>query len=116
MERKVNRIQRGRLKIYIGAAPGVGKTYTMLREGNESLSRGTDALIGWLETHGRTETAAQVGLLESVPASEITYKGRVLKEMDLDAILARNPELALVDELPHTNMPGSRNKKGTRTF
>lgn len=111
MELKVNRIQRGRLKIYIGAAPGVGKTYTMLREGNESLSRGTDVLIGWLETHGRAATAAQIGLLESVPASEIAYKGRVLKEMDLDAILARNPELALVDELPHTNMPGSRNKK-----
>lgn len=111
MEQKVNRIKRGRFKIYIGAAPGVGKTFTMLLEGNESLRKGTDAVIGWLETHGRVETAEQVGNLESVTALEISYKGTVLKEMDVDAILVRNPELVLVDELPHTNVPGSRNKK-----
>ncbi|GIO29135.1 MULTISPECIES: histidine kinase [Paenibacillus] len=111
IEKKVSRIKRGRFKIYIGAAPGVGKTYTMLREGNESLRKGTDVVVGWLETHGRAETAAQVADLQLIPAAEIPYKGTLLKEMDLNAILARNPELALVDELPHTNAPGSRNQK-----
>lgn len=111
MEKQVKRIKRGRFKIYIGAAPGVGKTYTMLREGNESLRKGIDVVIGWLETHGRAETASQVEDLSMVPAQEITYKGTVLREMDTEAILARNPELVLVDELPHTNVPGSIHKK-----
>ncbi|MGN7357020.1 histidine kinase [Paenibacillus sp. SAF-054] len=111
MERKVERIKRGRFKIYIGAAPGVGKTYTMLREGNESLRKGVDVVIGWLETHGRAETASQVENLETVPALEIAYKGTILREMDVTAIMKRNPELVLVDELPHSNMPGSIHKK-----
>ncbi|MEC0239641.1 histidine kinase [Paenibacillus dokdonensis] len=111
MEKKVERIKRGRFKIYIGAAPGVGKTYTMLHEGNESLRKGVDVVIGWLETHGRAETAAQVESLNMVPALQIPYKGTVLKEMDTAAIIARNPELVLVDELPHSNVPGSIHKK-----
>ncbi|WP_136605849.1 histidine kinase [Paenibacillus dokdonensis] len=111
MEKKVERIKRGRFKIYIGAAPGVGKTYTMLHEGNESLRKGVDVVIGWLETHGRAETAAQVDSLNMVPALQIPYKGTVLKEMDTAAIIARNPELVLVDELPHSNVPGSIHKK-----
>lgn len=111
MEKKVERIKRGRFKIYIGAAPGVGKTYTMLHEGNESLRKGVDVVIGWLETHGRAETAAQVESLNRVPAIQIPYKGTVLNEMDTAAIIARNPELVLVDELPHSNVPGSIHKK-----
>ncbi|WP_145024474.1 histidine kinase [Paenibacillus sp. Y412MC10] len=111
MNEKVKRIERGRFKIYIGAAPGVGKTYTMLREGNDILAKGTGVVIGWLETHGRAETAAQVGSLPVIPPKEISYKGTTLYEMDTEALLARSPELVLVDELPHTNMPGSRFRK-----
>lgn len=111
MIEKVERIKRGRFKIYIGAAPGVGKTYTMLREGNESLNKGIDVVIGWLETHGRAETAAQVDNLPIIPPKEVQYKGTTLRETDLEGILARNPELVLVDELPHSNIPGSQNKK-----
>ncbi|MCJ8012439.1 histidine kinase [Paenibacillus sp. KQZ6P-2] len=111
IEKKVERIKRGRFKIYIGAAPGVGKTYTMLREGNESLRKGVDVVIGWLETHGRAETASQVENLGIVAALQIPYKGTVLKEMDTAAIIQRDPELVLVDELPHSNVPGSMHKK-----
>ncbi|MDR0267538.1 histidine kinase [Paenibacillus sp.] len=111
MDKKVERMKRGRFKIYIGAAPGVGKTYTMLQEGNESLRKGVDVVIGWLETHGRAETAAQVDHLEMVPALQIPYKGTILREMDFGAILERNPELVLVDELPHSNVPGSLRQK-----
>ncbi|BFH62294.1 histidine kinase [Paenibacillus azoreducens] len=111
MDRKVKRMKRGRFKIYIGAAPGVGKTYTMLREGNESLRKGVDVVIGWLETHGRAETAAQVENLEIIPALQIPYKGTVLREMNITAILERNPELVLVDELPHSNVPGTMHAK-----
>lgn len=111
MKEKVEQIKRGRFKIYIGAAPGVGKTYTMLREGNESKIKGVDVVIGWLETHGRAETAAQVDQLELIPPKEIQYKGTLLREMDTEAILSRNPELVLVDELAHSNVPGSLYKK-----
>ncbi|MWV42374.1 histidine kinase [Paenibacillus sp. HJL G12] len=111
IEKKVERIKRGRFKIYIGSAPGVGKTYTMLMEGNESLHKGIDVVIGWLETHGRAETASQVEDLDSVPALQIPYKGTVLREMDTAAIISRDPELVLVDELPHSNVPGSIHKK-----
>ncbi|OXM83702.1 histidine kinase [Paenibacillus rigui] len=111
MERKIERIRRGRFKVYIGAAPGVGKTYTMLREGNDLVKKGIHVLVGLLETHGRKETAAQVGGLELVPRQSIDYRGTRLEEMDTAEIIRRNPEVVLVDELAHTNMPGSTNKK-----
>ncbi|MCR8644944.1 histidine kinase [Paenibacillus sp. N1-5-1-14] len=111
VDQKIERIKRGKFKVYIGAAPGVGKTYTMLREGNDLMKKGIDAVIGLLETHGRKETMAQVGLLPIVPRNIFDYRGASLEEMDVPAIIARNPEVVLIDELAHTNMPGSRNKK-----
>jgi two-component system sensor histidine kinase KdpD len=107
----IRRQQRGRLKIYLGFAAGVGKTFDMLQEGNRLRRQGVDVVIGFLETHGRAETAAQVGELQQVPRRRIEYRGIVLEEMDLDAVLARRPTIALVDELAHTNAPGSRNPK-----
>ncbi|NGZ77244.1 universal stress protein [Saccharibacillus alkalitolerans] len=109
--RRIEEIKRGRFKVYIGAAPGVGKTYTMLREGNILRKKKIDVVIGLLETHGRQETQGQVGELELVPRAVIPYKGAQLEEMDTDAIIARDPEVVLVDELAHTNVPGSLNKK-----
>ncbi|MBY0527251.1 MAG: histidine kinase [Gemmataceae bacterium] len=103
--------QRGRLKIYLGFAAGVGKTYEMLQEGQRLKRQGVDAVIGIVETHGRVETAAQVGDLEQVPRRKIEYRGVVLEEMDIDALLTRRPTVCLVDELAHTNAPGSRNAK-----
>jgi two-component system sensor histidine kinase KdpD len=103
--------QRGRLKVYLGFAAGVGKTFEMLQEGNRLQHQGVDVVLGILETHGRAETAAQVGVLEQVPRRRLEYHGVVLEEMDLDAILARRPTIVLVDELAHTNAPGSRNAK-----
>lgn len=103
--------QRGRLKIYLGFAAGVGKTYEMLQEGQRLLRRGVDVVIGIVETHGRADTAAQIGDLEQVPRKRIEYRGVVLEEMDLDAMLARHPAVALIDELAHTNAPGCRNSK-----
>jgi two-component system sensor histidine kinase KdpD len=103
--------QRGRLKVYLGFAAGVGKTYEMLQEGQRLRRQGVDVVIGMVETHGRSETAAQIGDLEQVPRRRIEYHGVVLEEMDLDAILGRHPTVALVDELAHTNAPGSRNAK-----
>src|SRR5437660_1974085 len=103
--------QRGRLKIYLGFAAGVGKTYEMLQEGHRLKRRGVDVVIGIVETHGRSETAAQIGELEQVPRRKIEYRGVVLEEMDLEAVLARRPTVALVDELAHTNAPGSRHAK-----
>ncbi|MFG3711734.1 DUF4118 domain-containing protein [Micromonospora sp. NPDC049460] len=102
---------RGELRIYLGAAPGVGKTYAMLEEAQRRAERGTDVVIGFVETHGRKHTAAMIGELEIVPRRAITYRGAEFTEMDLDAVLARRPEVALVDELAHTNVPGSRNSK-----
>jgi two-component system, OmpR family, sensor histidine kinase KdpD len=107
----IRRQQRGRLKIYLGFAAGVGKTYDMLQEGNRLRRQGVDAVIGFVETHGRAETLAQVGDLEQVPRRRIEYRGIVIEEMDLDAVLHRRPTIALVDELAHTNAPGSRNAK-----
>ena len=107
----IRRQQRGRLKIYLGFAAGVGKTYDMLQEGNRLRRQGVDVVIGFVETHGRAETAAQIGDLEQVPRRRIEYRGIVLEEMDLDAVLQRRPTIALVDELAHTNAPGSRNAK-----
>lgn len=102
---------RGRLKIFLGAAPGVGKTYEMLLSGRSKRAEGVDVVIGIVETHGRPETQALVGGLEAVPRRQVDYKGRVIEEMDLDALLARKPDLAIVDELAHTNAPGSRHPK-----
>jgi len=102
---------RGTLRIYLGAAPGVGKTYAMLGEGRRRVARGTDVVVGYVETHGRDQTLAQVGDLGCVPRKTMTYRGTTFEEMDVDAILARKPQVALVDELAHTNVPGSRNAK-----
>src|SRR5262245_21532076 len=99
--------QRGRLKIYLGFAAGVAKTYEMLQEGHRLKRQGVDVVIGVVETHGRAETAAQIGDLEQVPRRRIEYHGVVLEEMDRGAILARRPTIVLVDELAHTNAPDS---------
>ena len=100
-----------RLRVYIGAAPGVGKTYTMLEHAHELRKQGVDVVIGMIETHGRAETGALVAGLEAVPLKRIEYRSVTLEEMDLEAILARRPHTVLVDELAHTNVPGSRNRK-----
>jgi two-component system sensor histidine kinase KdpD len=103
--------QRGRLKVYLGFAPGVGKTVEMLQEGHRLRKQGVDAVIGVVETHGRADTAAVVGDLEQVPRRRVEYRGVVLDEMDTDAVLKRRPTVALVDELAHTNAPGCRHGK-----
>jgi two-component system sensor histidine kinase KdpD len=101
----------GKLKIFLGAAPGVGKTYEMLQEARARLKEGQDIVVGVVETHGRAETEALLQGLEIIPRRSIDYKGRTIEEMNLDAVLARRPKLALVDELAHTNAPGSRHPK-----
>ncbi|WP_329134337.1 DUF4118 domain-containing protein [Streptomyces sp. NBC_01476] len=101
----------GRLKVFLGAAPGVGKTYRMLDEGRRRAERGTDVVVAFVECHNRPYTLEKLTGLEVVPRVEREYRGTVLSEMDLDAVLARRPEVALVDELPHTNPPGSRHPK-----
>ena len=103
--------QRGRLKIYLGFAAGVGKTYEMLQEGQRLKRQGVDVVIGVVETHGRKETAAQLGELERIPGRTIDYRGVTLQELDLDGVIARRPNVALIDELAHTNAPGSKNTK-----
>lgn len=100
--------QRGRLKVFLGYAPGVGKTYTMLSEGIRRASRGEDVVIGIVETHGRSATAAVAEKLEQVPRVSLDYRGTLFQEMDVSAILARKPQIALIDELAHTNVEGSR--------
>src|SRR5579871_2805117 len=102
---------RGRLKIFLGAAPGVGKTYEMLLSAQAKRREGMDVVVGVVETHGRRDTEALLDGLEIIPRREIDYKGHRLAEMDLDAILARRPQLVLVDELAHSNAPGSRHPK-----
>ncbi|MFC0705063.1 MULTISPECIES: sensor histidine kinase KdpD [Cellulomonas] len=102
---------RGRLRVYLGAAPGVGKTYAMLDEGRRRLDRGVDVVIGLVETHGRVHTAELVDALEVVPRRQVQHRGADFTEMDIDSVLARAPQVALVDELAHTNIPGSRNTK-----
>ncbi|ACS38096.1 ATP-binding protein [Methylorubrum extorquens] len=102
---------RGRLKVFLGAAPGVGKTYEMLTIGRARLTAGADVVVGVVETHGRAETEALLEGFETIPRRAVPYRGTVLEEMDLDALLARRPALALVDELAHTNAPGSRHPK-----
>ena len=102
---------RARLRIYIGAAPGVGKTYQMLQEAHALRASGLDVVIGVVETYGRTETEAQVKDLEIVPRRKIEYRGATMEELDVDAIVRRRPKVCVVDELAHTNVPGSRNTK-----
>src|SRR5271168_1431569 len=107
----IQRQQRGRLKIYLGFAAGVGKTYEMLQEARRLKRQGVDVVIGVVETHKRAETQAQIGDLEQIPRRIIEYRGVTLEEMDLDAVLTRHASVVLVDELAHTNAPGSRNAK-----
>jgi two-component system sensor histidine kinase KdpD len=108
---KVHFEHRARLRIYIGAAPGVGKTYSMIEDAHTFRREGIDVVIGFVETHGRADTEARLGNLEVMPRRKIDYRGVVLEEMDVDAILARKPALCVVDELAHTNVAGSRHEK-----
>ncbi len=103
--------RRGRLRVYLGSAAGSGKTYAMLNEGHRRESRGTDVVVGYVETHGRPQTQAQLGDLEIVPRKRVTYHGVTLEEMDTEAVIARHPKVALIDELAHTNVPGSKHVK-----
>src|SRR5580658_2034991 len=103
--------EQGHLKVFIGMAPGVGKTYRMLQEGAAEAESGRDVAIGYLESHGRAETLAQAEGLELIPRRHLTYRGTPLEEMDLPAVLARAPELCLIDELAHTNAPGVEHEK-----
>ena len=109
--RLIRRSQKGKLKIYLGYCAGVGKTYQMLQEAHRLRDEGVDVVIGWVETHGRKETDALLNGLEILPRRRMTYKGIPIEEMDLNAILSRKPEVVLVDELAHTNIPGSPNPK-----
>src|SRR5712664_3305492 len=99
------------LRLYLGYAPGVGKTYAMLHEGRDLRRRGTDVVIGWVQTYERPHTIEALGDLELVPARAITYRGAPVQEMDLEAVIARRPQVALVDELAHTNVPGTNHLK-----
>ena len=103
--------RRGRLRVYLGSVAGSGKTYAMLNEGHRRESRGTDVVVGYVETHGRSQTQAQLGDLEVIPRKKVTYRGVTLEEMDTEAIIARHPRVALIDELAHTNVPGSKHAK-----
>lgn len=107
----VRQRERGKLKLYIGSAAGVGKTYRMLGEARELRARGVDVVVGFVETHGREETRVQIGDLEVIPRRRIEYRGVALEEMDVEAIVRRDPEVAVVDELAHTNVPGSQRAK-----
>jgi len=107
----IEKSRRGRLKIYIGHAAGVGKTYQMLEDAHLLKAQGVDVVVGFVETHGRADTQAKIGDLEVVPRRVFSYKGTRLEEMDLPAILRRKPEVVLVDELAHTNTPGAENEK-----
>jgi two-component system, OmpR family, sensor histidine kinase KdpD len=107
----IRRSQRGRLKVYLGYGPGVGKTYQMLQEAHRLKQEGIDVVVGLVETHGRAETAKLVDGLEVIPRKRIEYRGITVEEMDVDAILARHPQVVIADELAHSNVPGSRNSK-----
>lgn len=108
---KLEQAQRARLRIYIGAAPGVGKTYQMLEDAHLLRQQGYDVVIGFVETYGRADTEAKIGNLEVIPRKKLEYRSVILEEMDLEAILVRKPGMCLVDELAHQNVPGSRNRK-----
>ncbi len=103
--------KRGKFKVFLGMAAGVGKTYAMLRAAQRALREGVDVVVGYVETHGRKETEALLTGLPIIPRRKTEYRGVTLEEMDLDTLLARRPRLAIVDELPHTNVPGSRHAK-----
>lgn len=105
------KVEKGKLKIYIGGAPGVGKSYQMLRDANEMKRSNKDIIIGLIEPYGRKGTVEQIGNLEILPLKEIDYKGIKLKELDLNGVIARKPEFVVIDELAHTNVPTSKNKK-----
>lgn len=109
--RRVKEIERAKLRVYIGAAAGVGKTFKMLQDAHQMQLQGIDVVIGAVETHGREETRAQIQNLEIIPPQRITYRGAVFEEMDLQAIIERKPEVVVVDELAHTNVEGVRNRK-----
>src|SRR6476469_899543 len=104
-------MKRGRLRVLLGAAPGVGKTFTMLKEGRRLCDEGRDVVVALVETHDRATVAGMLVGLELVPRATFTHRGLALTEMDTPAVLARNPQIALVDELAHTNAPGSVNPK-----
>lgn len=108
---KIKESERARLRLYIGAAAGVGKTYKMLEDAHELKKQGVDILIAFIEPHGRAETEAMIGDLERIPLRRIEYRGVTLEEMDVEAVIRRRPSIALVDELAHTNVPGSKNQK-----
>ncbi|HEV7797375.1 MAG TPA: hypothetical protein VGO73_04410 [Pyrinomonadaceae bacterium] len=108
---KLHESERARLRVYIGSAPGVGKTYKMLEEAQLLRTQGVDICIGLIESHGRAETEALIDDLERVPLGKIEYRGAIFEEMDVAAIIKRRPALILVDELAHTNIPGSKNHK-----
>ena len=108
---RIKEQDRARLRIYIGAAPGVGKTYEMLQEAHALRARGLDVVVGFVETYGRRDTEAQLKDLEIIPRRTVDYRGARLEEMDVEAILARKPQVAVVDELAHSNLPGSRHTK-----
>ena len=108
---RIQERDRARLRIYIGAAPGVGKTYSMLQEAHALRARGLDVVVGVVETYGRAQTDAQLKDLEVVPLRAVEYRGGTMREMDVEAIVARKPQVAMVDELAHTNVPGSRHEK-----
>lgn len=107
----VQRAKRGRIKVYLGFAAGVGKTYQMLEEAHALKKRGVDVVVAYVETHGRVETTALTAGLEIVPRKSFEYRGITVEEMDLDAVLARKPQVVVVDELAHTNVPGMKNRK-----
>src|SRR5436190_20074319 len=107
----VERARRGRLKLYVGFAAGVGKTYRMLEEAHDLRRRGVDVVIAFVEPDGRAETSALIEGLEVIPRRRVDYRGVTVEEMDLEAVLLRRPTVAVVDEIPHTNAPGSRNRK-----
>src|ERR1051325_8140574 len=108
---KLKEGEQAKLRVYIGAAPGVGKTYQMLEDAHLLKKQGADIVVGIVDTHGREDTRVLIGDLECVPMRRIEYRGVTLEEMDLDALIARHPAIAIVDELAHTNVPGSRNRK-----
>src|SRR5438067_5836347 len=102
---------RGKLKVFLGYAAGVGKTYRMLEEAQEAAHKGADIVVGYFEPHGRADTIARTKGLEMVPRRKVEYRGSMFEEMDTNAIIARRPAICLVDELPHTNIPGSARVK-----
>jgi two-component system, OmpR family, sensor histidine kinase KdpD len=108
---RIQSAERARLRIYIGAAPGVGKTYSMLEDAHAFRREGIDIVVGFVETYGRADTDAQIGDLEIIPKRKVEYRAVMLEEMDVDAIVARKPQMCVVDELAHTNVPGSKHEK-----